>query len=313
MIGSGLKKYAKEFGMKVDSGVAYGVMNGYAVTLQEGSGYKQVAISTRFADMDQQRAFEQQVNEANVASKYRVQRLAVTPNCIIVVFTDSMGTMKKLRAFVDWFLPLLQTHGAAMATVCNECGGVIYDGGVWMLRDGTAASHVHEACANKVKEALLEENSQRMQEDQGSYATGAAGAFIGAVLGAVVWALVLMAGYVAGLVGFLIGFLANWGYNLMKGKQGKAKIAILVAAVIIGVLIGTAGGYCLVVVDVMNQEGIEMEYFADFMGLILDDSEVQSGIARDVLMGLLFAGLGVYGLLKQEQKKIVGETVKILK
>ena len=28
---------------------------------------------------------------------------------------------------------------------------------------------------------------------------------------------------------------------------------------------------------------------------------------------VLFAGLGVYGLLKQEQKKIIGETVKILK
>lgn len=313
MIGSGLKKYAKEFDMKVDSGVAYGVMNGYAVTLQEGSGYKQMAISTRFAEMEQQRAFEQQINAGNVASKYRVQRLSITPNCIIVVFTDSLGTMNKIRDFWDWLLPLLQANGASLATVCNECGGVIYDGGVWMLRDGIAASHVHEACANKVKEALLDENSQRAQEDRGSYATGAAGAFIGALLGAVVWAIVLMAGFVAGLVGLLIGFFANTGYNLMKGKQGKAKIAILVLAIIAGVLIGTIGGYALITLESMNMEGIETEYFGVCFGLLMSDSYVQSGLIRDVLVGLLFAGLGVYGLLKQEQKKIIGETVKILK
>lgn len=313
MIGSGLKKYAKEFDMKVDSGVAYGVMNGYAVTLQEGSGYKQMAISTRFAEMEQQRAFEQQINAGNVASKYRVQRLSITPNCIIVVFTDSLGTMNKIRDFWDWLLPLLQANGASLATVCNECGGVIYDGGVWMLRDGIAASHVHEACANKVKEALLDENSQRAQEDHGSYATGAAGAFIGALLGAVVWAIVLMAGFVAGLIGLLIGFFANTGYNLMKGKQGKAKIAVLVLAIIAGVLIGTIGGYALITLESMNMEGIETEYFGVCFGLMMSDSYVQSGLIRDVLVGLLFAGLGVYGLLKQEQKKIVGETVKILK
>ncbi len=313
MIGSALKKYAKEFDMKVDSGVAYGVMKGYAVTLQEGSGYKQMAISTRFADMDQQRAFEQQVNAANVASKYRVQRLAVTPNCILVVFTDSLGTMKKIRAFADWFLPLLQNHGAAMATVCNECGGVIYDGGVWMLRDGVAASRVHETCANKVKEELLDENSQRIQEDRGSYATGASGAVIGALLGAVVWAIVLMAGWVAGVVGLLIGFLANKGYDLMKGKQGKAKLAILIVAIIIGVLVGTIGGYALITLDGMSQESIDTQYFTAYFGMVMNDPDVQSGLVRDVVVGLLFAGLGVYGLLKQEQKKIVGETIKILK
>ena len=61
----------------------------------------------------------------------------------------------------------------------------------------------------------------------------------GAALGAVVWAIVLSFGYIASLVGLLIGFLAEKGYSLCKGRQGKGKIAILILAVVFGVVLGT--------------------------------------------------------------------------
>ena len=51
MIGSGLKKLANEYGMKVASGVAYGSLGGYAATLSEGSGYKQIIFSVQFPDL----------------------------------------------------------------------------------------------------------------------------------------------------------------------------------------------------------------------------------------------------------------------
>lgn len=313
MIGSGLKKFAKEYNMKIDSGVAYGVMNGYAVTLQEGNGYKQMAISTRFPEMEAQRAFEQQVSAVNIASQFRVQQFQITPSCIVATFTDSVGTMKKLREFANWIFPLLKNYGAAMASLCNECGAPIYDGGVWMLRDGIAAAHVHEMCGNRVQQSLIQENAQRLQENDGSYATGTIGAILGSVVGAAVWAVVLMGGWVASIVGLLIGFLANTGYNLLKGKQGKGKIAILIVAVIIGVVLGTAGGTCLQVIQEMNELDVDMEYFGELMELLLEDGDVQGEIIANTLMGLLFAGLGVIGLLKQEQQKIKGESVKFLK
>lgn len=312
MIGSGLKKFAKESNLQISSGVAYGVMQGYGVTLQEGSGYKQMAIATRFADMEQQREFEQKVAQVNITSQYRVQQFAVAPAYINVVFTDTMGTMKKIREFADWILPLLRQCGASTADFCNECGAPIQSDGVWMLRDGLVASHVHKACCQKVQDQIYGENMQRKEEDNGSYGYGIVGAVIGALIGSLVWAIVLMAGYVAGIVGLLIGFLANKGYNLMKGKQGKAKIAILVIAIILGVLAGTVGGTCLQVISVMNDLDIEMQYFGELMQLYLEDGGVAEIIGNAVI-GLLFAGLGVFGLLAQEKKKIVGETVKILK
>ena len=52
MIGSVYKKFAKENGLKVAKGVAYGSLRGYASTLSEGIGYKQIQIVTIFPDME---------------------------------------------------------------------------------------------------------------------------------------------------------------------------------------------------------------------------------------------------------------------
>ena len=122
-----------------------------------------------------------------------------------------------------------------------------------------------------------------------------------------------MLGYIASIVGLLIGFLAEKGYTLLKGKQGKGKIAVLIVAVIIGVLLGTAAGTCLQVVQVINENEIDMAFFPEIMALVLEDSDVQSEITSNVLMGLLFSGLGVFTLLRNENKKISGEKIKILR
>lgn len=50
MIASGLKKLAKEYGMSVDKGIAYGSLGGFAATLSEGAGYKLIVFSTHFDD-----------------------------------------------------------------------------------------------------------------------------------------------------------------------------------------------------------------------------------------------------------------------
>lgn len=313
MIGTGLKKYAKENGLKVDSGVAYGSLRGYAATFCEGAGYKQLVIATRFNSEEQKTAFENALNSVNLTSEYRVESLNIAPNGINVIFNDTVGTMKKIEAFVDFIIPLLSQCGAHTADYCNECGTLITDGGVWMLRDGVAAFHVHSACATRVQDNLDAENQQRIEEDTGSYASGAIGAVIGGILGGVVWAIVMMAGYVAALVGLLIGFLAEKGYTLLKGKQGKAKIAILIVAIILGVVIGTAGGYALQIVQVMNEEGLEPELFMDFLVLVLGDSEVQGAMVKDLLMGLVFAGLGVFTLLRNQSRMVAGEKIKLLK
>lgn len=314
MIGSGLKKYAQENGLKVAKGVAYGNFRGYAVTLSEGSGYKQAIITTKFTQAGADDALLEELNATNIQRTYRVQSLNIAPNGIHIVFTDNPGTMKKIAEFMDWFMPLLDKYGASKWNVCTECGAEIYTGR-WIMIDGVAY-YMHEACANSVKLQIDQTEQMERQQDTGTYAGGALGAFGGALLGAVVWAIVLCIGYVASVVGLLIGWLSGKGYDLMHGKKGKGKIAILILAVIFGVVIGTAGGYVATAWMEINaflaEEGQASLTFAEFMSwftLLLQDSEYIGYMVKDILLGLVFAGLGVFAMLIKTGKEVSGTKI----
>ena len=315
MIGSGLKKLAQQNGMQVAAGVAYGSLRGYATTLSEGSGYKQVVIITRFADPAGQDALHAQMNTRNITADFRVQNMNFAPDGISVIFQDNPGTMKKIEAFIDWFYPMLPQFGATHAGYCGECGTDILDGGCWILRDGVAY-HVHEACAQRVEAAVAAENTQKKEEAAGSYGLGILGAFLGAALGAVVWALVLMAGYVASIVGFVIGWLAEKGYTLLKGKQGKGKVVILILAVIFGVLLGTFAADAITLLGMIGDGELVGFTAGDVPAMILvmllTDSEYMTSTLGNVAMGLLFAGLGVFALLRKAGREVADSKFKRL-
>lgn len=313
MIGSGLKKLAKQYGLTVSNGVAYGSLNGYATTLSEGSGYKRIDISTRFTEPGQQQ-LQAAVNEIDANRKFRVQNMTFGSRWISIVFADTVGTMKKIEEFVAWFYPLLAQTGAAGANICPECGAEVSAGG-WYLLSGVAY-HFHESCADKVQSEFSAEDQQRKDEDTGSYGQGLLGAILGAILGAVVWAVVLMAGYVASIVGLLIGWLAEKGYTLLHGKQGKGKLAILIVAVIIGVLLGTFAGEALALAQMIGSGELEGFTYGQIPALLIavlmESEEAAGAMASNVLMGLLFAGLGVFALLKKANAEVSGVKLKKL-
>ena len=315
MIGSGLKKFAVENGLRVAKGVAYGNLRGFAATLSEGSGYKQIVITTKFADPNKLQELQAAVNQKNIAREYRVQRLDFGVDGIRIVFGDTVGTMKKIAAFVDWFFPMLHVYGVQGAELCGECGGQL-TGGCWKLINGVAY-HMHESCAEHVRGQIASDNESRKLESEGSYVTGLFGALLGAAIGAVVWALVLNAGYVASLVGLLIGWLAEKGYRLLKGKQGKAKVLILIVAILAGVLLGTVGGDALTVAQMMGSgelPGFVMEDIPWFLATMWAESpEYRSGMISNIGMGLLFAALGVWAILRKAGKEVADTKVVELK
>lgn len=304
MIGSGLKKYAQENGLKVAHGVAYGNFRGFAATLSEGSGYKQIVLTTKFPDPEKLQQLQEQINQRNVNREFRVQKLSFAPNGVCIVFTDNPGTMGKIRAFADWFFPLLTEAQATGLDVCAECG-LQLSGGTWKLIDGVAF-YMHTGCAEKVRQTITEENAQ---PNPGSYLSGTFGAFLGSAIGAVVWALVLYGGYVASLVGLLIGWLAEKGYNLLKGKQGKGKVVILILAVIFGVLLGTFAADALSLAGMIsNGELLGWGYgdIPEMFLILLSDSEYLTATLGNIGMGLVFAALGVFALLRKAGKEVAG-------
>ena len=140
---------------------------------------------------------------------------------------------------------------------------------------------------------------------EGSYAKGALGALIGALIGAIVWAVVYMLGVIAGIVGLLIGWLAIKGYDKMGGKQSKSKIVILIVCIIIGVLVGTYVGLIADCYSELSDFGLTMDQIIEIVNdTVAHNSELRGEVIRDVVMGLAFAGLGVFSLLRNEAKKM---------
>ena len=318
MIGSGLIKLAQQNGMKIAKGVAYGSLQGYAATMCEGAGFKQIVITTRFQDPQMQTALQQVVNQRNVSSEFRVKSISFASNGICVEFLNNPGTMKKIEAFLAWFMPLLPQYGATQANICTECGQPIAEQGNWVLRDGTAAFHVHNACGQKLQREITEANQQRLDEDQSSYVQGAIGAIGGALVGAVLWAVIWIAGYMASLVGLAIGWLAEKGYTLLHGKIGKGKVVILVAVTILAVIVGTMGGLVAQVVMEFVDMGapMSMELVSECVQLVLEvmaeDSEFAAEVVINLLMGIVFAMMGVFGILSKAKKEAAGELITVL-
>ncbi len=305
MVGSGLRKLANENGMKIAKGVAYGSLRGYGATLSEGAGWKRIAFATSFPDPVQKTRFMDEVGAVDVQKQFRVQSLGITPKVIQVTFLDNPGTMKKIYGFLDWFLPLLRQYGATGADICSECGFPV-TAGKWVMIGGNAHC-LHDSCVQKLKREMDAENQQRREADKGSYLTGALGAFGGALLGSLVWALVLMMGYVASLVGLLIGWLSEKGYTLLKGRQGKGKVWILIGAIVFGVCAGTLLSDVLMLAKLIgsgDMPGFVMSDIPLLMTWVLADPEYLLGTGGNILMGLMFAALGVFSMLRKTGKDV---------
>jgi len=309
MIGNALKKFAKENGMQVASGVAYGEYRGFAMTMCEGGDWKRLDFSTRFYDVSAQKSLEEKLAEVDLKRTYRVQALDVDGRNISFVFHDTVGTMKKIEAFLDWFLPVLEESGAAKADTCVECGQKLTYDSTWLLV-GNTAHHMHEGCRDKVKRELEADEQLRKEESEGSHLTGFLGALAGGLIGAVVWAVVLLLGYVASIVGLLIGFLAEKGYNLAKGKQDKGKIAVLVIVVILAVIVGTFAADAISLAQMIGSGELYEYTYSDIPLLILflamNDVEYLMATLGSCGMGLLFAAIGVFGLLRKAKKEVTG-------
>lgn len=316
MIGSGLKKLATEHGMKVAQGVAYGVYEGFAVTMYEGGGWKAVAFATRITDGNKLLEMEKQVNARDLKKEFRVLRLERNEKNIMVVFHDTIGTMKKIRAFLDWYVPILAAADATRADVCAECG-LAMTGENWKLVNSVAYP-MHEACAARLAQVSQEQFEQRKAEETGSYVTGAVGALLGALVGSILWAVVLYMGYVASVVGIVIGFLSKKGYELLRGKNGTPKIAIVILMSLLGVVAGTflCDAMSLAVM-IGNGElpGVALVDIPRLFELLFADADYVSATVKNILMGGFFALLGLIGVFSQmRQEANAGKvTVKELK
>ena len=140
---------------------------------------------------------------------------------------------------------------------------------------------------------------------------GILGAALAAIVGAIPWAAVYALGYVASVTGILIGYLVSKGYDLLHGRQGRAKIAVVLLCVLLSVALGQIAGtsydianaYDKLVAGLTKYQTMtltKMEFiFWSWENVILVEAEALQEVLSNFGLGVFFALLGCLGMFQQ--------------
>ncbi len=300
MVGPGLKKYAEELGFTQAQGVAYGVYNNYMLTLKEGSGWKGATFAAGFPDAESKAAIQALLFDPATQKDNRIVGVNITDAMVDLRFQDTVGTMDVLKNAVDTVSVRLAEAGVRGVECCNACHAG-FDGvpGEEVLIDGNVF-YMHSGCVDGLSGVMIE-NAEQVKKT-GSLGAGIIGAILGAVIGAIPWGVASYFGWFVAFLGFIVGIASKKGYELLGGKETKAKpisvlISSLLAVVVIELII-----YVLVYHDALLAEGYGTS-IADsarfFFYVLAESSEVQGNVVLDLLLSWLFVILGIFPMLRE--------------
>lgn len=301
-----LKRFAAENGMKMAKGCAYGELGGFLVTLSNQDNLRSLYLNYRAgADVPEENERRGRLDAflASVKAQGNVLGYNVFSDGVQMSFRGTGKGMASLRALLPQLLGALAQDGFAGTACCSRCGGATDGTEKIVLRDGKAQL-MHEACIT----ALADEQREAVQQQSHSgnnYWMGLLGAVLGTLVGLIPWVLIARMGYFASIAGFLIGLCAKKGYELFRGKLGRPKLVALIVCSVLGVVLAQY-------VDVWIQVAIELDgYFFSFgeltsitTQLILTEPEVLTPFLLNLVLGLVFALAGLWGVFAQTKQEV---------
>lgn len=304
MLGSAYKKYAEELGFRITDGVAYGEYKGYLVTIKEGSGWKSMTFAVSFPDEVSRASVINRLNDTAFLQSQGIRNASYTNSLIEITFVDTIGTMKRIRPFAEAFSDELKAWGVRGVDCCNACGKELNGQPVATLLIADNVFLMDEVCAEETTKACRVEADAVLSS--GNMSTGVLGAAIGGLVGVIPWTIVSIMGWFVGWLGFLIGLAAKKGYEIGKGKETKAKGITILVVVLLAVLLAEYIGLSLSLtwswMDMYPEAGFVVNLYDAFTQLpliLMQDSEILVTVIFDVILGWVFAILGVFSTLKQ--------------
>lgn len=292
MIKGELLLLAEEYGLKREQGVAYGIINNYAVTFSSGAGNHRMMLATRFESNTDKDALMSIIDRQDLKGLYHIRKLQIAKKVVYISFSDKPGTTEKIHSFIDWFFPLLEQFGASKADICTQCQELIEEDEVhWVLRDGATAFRMHRSCAEELKETVNTQNQSYQAKANGSLAKGILGMLIGALLGTLLWAVLQLINFYAPIAGMANGWLIVFFYGKMNGSKHKLRIPLMVIVGILSVCLSVTGTYFVE----MLQNGTALSLF--FQALATE-ADFLTGVVNKIIVGTIFMGLGIFVSLK---------------
>ena len=241
---------------------------------------------------------------------YRIVRFELSKDLplLMISFYDNPGTLKRMRQFFEEGMAALREAGLSQVHHCVQCGKAFEGAPDIALVNGVAMpvhSHCRSGLAQVMEEGRRELTEQRRQESaaalrDGSILKGILGAFLGALIGSIPWVLIYMFGYLASIGGIIIGMGAVFGYKKLSGRVGAACVvsAVVFAALMVP-LACYAGEAAILLKEFIagNMEPFRMSDFGWLFRAVTSLAEWREGFRQNVLMGYLYAAIGLFGYL----------------
>ena len=164
---------------------------------------------------------------------------------------------------------------------------------------GSTALGMCGACFDKAA-AAAEAVRQQRQMAPSSVARGFIGALAGGLVGSVAWILLGVLGIYASIAGLAIAWAAITGYKLFKGGINTAAPIVIGAAVLVSVLFGEAAGIVIQIIKAGTAQGYNLNVgdAVRVLPMMLRDGGTIASLLPNLGLGLLFAGLGSWRLLR---------------
>lgn len=260
MLFYGLRKFARELGLEVQSGVACGIYKGYAVSMWDNVRYKIFSISAKF---DDDLGEKMQMELIELESKYRRSiYIRFWEGALIAKFFAYPETMKQFRACFFDVLSILNQYDIPDADICPRCGLPMYGQGVWSIYQMSALQsgiYAHENCMAEL-ELEIKRQMKRKQRHRSSksgrpnskarYLPG----WIGALAGCILSTIIFIAGMLSegsynnarrGAAACCGGLIVKIGYDMTGGIHGKKRSLTIVTMTIMSIVLGIFGFFII--------------------------------------------------------------------
>lgn len=215
------------------------------------------------------------------------------------------GAAKKLLLKLRHILSKLNDEGIPGKGFCPVCGEELVESEKLQVNDCFIT--VDLKCAEDFRSASKEQ-AKEFKETPGNYLKGFFGSLIGAIVGAVVWfVLYYFVGIVSAWLGLLTVMLADFLYVKFEGK--KDKFRVLISAVTVLVLFELV---CFMIYGLFGS-GLAYEAGSELSGIqfVMQHEELKAGFIYDMLMNLVYTGIGVAIQASIINKKNKQEKLKV--
>ncbi len=312
---------ASEKGLTFQNRAVFGWVNGCYITMTMVLDVQHFHVYLPFSPVDGDPAFKEEKQRKNAllraeairiledtAAEFKFARTRSFSGdqSVGIEFRSNLKAMKRLGEFFESVTSRVAALGIASGKVCSHCHKAIEYGEVPVKIKGDIFP-MHDSCADEAERQA----AWTPEPKKGSLPMGILGAALAAVIGAIPWAAMLAMGYITSIVGILIGFLVSKGYDLLHGRQGRVKIAVVLFFVVLSVALGQVAGDSYYASKYYDEAKAGLKSYETMMytkpeALVIywtEDLWTSPEAVRATFgnfgMGVFFALLGSFGMFRQ--------------